>query len=63
MDIPVKKTCPLGHQCQKTVDGGYIEECMWYIKMQGKHPLTGENVDEMNCEIAWQPIFPNVVSG
>jgi hypothetical protein len=56
MDIEVKKTCPLGHTCRKTVDD-HIEECMWYTKMVGADPQTGEAIDEYNCAISWQPIL------
>ena len=56
MDIEIKKTCPLGHTCRKTV-GDHIEECMWNIKLVGENPQSGESIDEYGCAIAWQPVL------
>jgi len=56
MDIEVTKTCPLGHSCRKVV-GEAVEECMWYIKMEGENPQNGDRVDLYDCTINWQTIL------
>ncbi len=43
--------CPLiGKDCIKL-------ECSWFTQIRGKHPQTGEDVDEWGCAIAWMPIL------
>jgi len=32
-------------------------ECLWFIKLQGKNPNTGAEVDEYNCAVAWLPFL------
>jgi hypothetical protein len=54
--MDIKKTCPLGHQCQ-TAHDGYIEECMWYETIKGEHPQTGEQIDAKMCAVPAQLIF------
>ena len=54
--METKITCPLGSECEKAVDG-VLEVCAWYVKLQGKNPQTGENINEQRCAIAWQPIL------
>ena len=54
--IEVKKTCPFGHTCRKVV-GDAIEECMWYIHMEGENPQNGEKIDKVECAIVWQPLL------
>jgi hypothetical protein len=49
-------TCPLGHTCEKAVDGK-IERCAWYIKMAGSDPQTGAQIEESRCSMAWQPLL------
>ena len=49
-------TCPLGSECQEVKDGK-MYQCAWYIKLQGKDPQTGKDVDDYRCAIAWQPIL------
>ena len=55
-DIEVKKTCPLGHTCRKVV-GDHIEECVWYIHMEGENPQNGESMDRAECAMVWQPFL------
>ncbi len=31
--------------------------CSWYVQLRGKHPQTGEEVDEFDCAIRWLPIL------
>lgn len=54
--MEVKITCPLGSECE-TIRDNKLERCAWYIKLQGKNPQTGENVDSWKCAMAWQPIL------
>jgi len=55
-DLIIKRTCPLGHTCRKVVDD-HIEECMWFTKIVGNDPQTGEHIDRQECAIVWQPIL------
>lgn len=56
MNVKTKFTCPLGHTCEKVVDG-FLERCIWFTDIKGTHPQTGEIIDEKNCAIAWLPIL------
>ncbi len=52
--------CPLGAKCEevKTVEGRQVlYRCPWYKQLRGKHPQTGEPVDEWDCAIAWLPML------
>jgi len=49
-------TCPLGHTCEKAVDGA-IERCAWYTNIKGKDPQSEEIIDQWKCAMAWQPIL------
>jgi len=49
-------TCPLGHTCEKAVDG-YIERCAWYTNIKGKDPQSEEIIDQWKCAMTWQPIL------
>lgn len=41
--------CPLVQgECKKL-------ECVWFIRVAGKDPNTGEQVDEYSCAVAWMP--------
>lgn len=31
--------------------------CAWYVQIRGKHPQTGEDVDDWLCSIAWMPLL------
>ena len=56
MEIEIVQTCPLGSKCEEVVDGK-IHRCNWFIKLEGKSPQTGKDIDEWRCAIAWQPIL------
>ncbi|RLC99051.1 MAG: hypothetical protein DRI46_10170 [Chloroflexi bacterium] len=30
---------------------------MWFVKIQGADPQTGDKIDEYNCAMSWQPIL------
>ena len=41
--------CPLVQgECKKL-------ECVWFTKVTGTHPNTGQSVDEYGCAVAWLP--------
>ena len=41
--------CPLVQgDCKKL-------ECVWFTKVTGVHPNTGQSVDEYGCAVAWLP--------
>jgi len=48
-DIEVVLTCPLGHVCQKVVDGK-IERCMAFVHFEGKDG-EGKDVNEWGCTV------------
>jgi len=52
MKIEAEANCPLnGFQpCKKL-------GCAWFIKVCGRHPQTGEVIEDWGCAIAWQPIL------
>lgn len=44
-------TCPLlKKKCIK-------HRCLWYNMLQGKNPMTGADVHEWGCSIAWIPLL------
>jgi hypothetical protein len=56
MTIETVLTCPLGSKCEEVRDGK-IHRCAWFTKLNGKHPSTGELVDEHGCAITWLPVL------
>ena len=52
MKLKVKDNCPLDNfnPCRKF-------ECGWFIQIRGKHPQTGEEVDEYGCSMALMPML------
>lgn len=32
-------------------------QCSWFMLVRGKHPQTGEDVDEWNCAVTWLPVL------
>ena len=56
MDIETLLTCPLGSKCKEVKDNK-IHQCAWFIKLAGKNPTTGEDIDEYGCAMAWTPIL------
>jgi len=49
-------TCPLGSVCEEIKDNK-LHRCIWYTKVRGKDPNTGENVDDWSCAISWMPLL------
>jgi hypothetical protein len=31
--------------------------CAWWTKVSGRHPQTGEPVDDFSCAITWMPML------
>jgi hypothetical protein len=52
MKIEVKPNCPLNNfePCKQM-------ECAWFIKIVGKNPNTGEDLEDWGCSMAWMPIL------
>ena len=52
MKIEPKANCPLDsfNPCRQL-------DCAWFMKVQGQHPNTGEQIDEWGCSMAWIPVL------
>jgi len=53
-DLVVEFTCPLGSECEEIKDNK-IQRCMWYTKVVGEDPNTGESLEDWSCAISWMP--------
>jgi len=60
--METKVTCPLGHECEKAVNG-VLEVCAWHVEMAGNHPQTGQPIQTKKCAIVWNPILAVEVTG
>lgn len=54
--IKTENFCPLGATCEEIKDG-VIKKCMWHVKLVGKDPQTGEDMDQWGCAMAWTPLL------
>ncbi|CAB4147636.1 hypothetical protein UFOVP507_39 [uncultured Caudovirales phage] len=52
MKIEPKQNCPLDgfNPCRQL-------ECAWFMKVQGKNPNTGEEIEDWACSMAWIPML------
>jgi len=52
MKIEPKNNCPLDNfnPCRQL-------ECAWFMKIQGKNPQDGTDIDEWGCSMAWLPVL------
>jgi hypothetical protein len=52
MKIEPKSNCPLDNfnPCRQL-------DCAWFIKVVGKNPNTGAEVEDWGCAMAWLPIL------
>jgi hypothetical protein len=52
MKIEPKNNCPLDgfNPCRQM-------ECAWFLKIAGKNPNTGEDLEDWGCSISWLPIL------
>jgi hypothetical protein len=50
--IEPKNNCPLDNfnPCRQL-------ECAWFLKIAGKNPNTGAEIEDWGCAIAWLPIL------
>lgn len=52
MKIEPKNNCPLnGFEPCRQLD------CAWFIKIVGKNPNTGADVEDWGCSMAWMPML------
>ena len=51
MQLEQAKFCPLIQADCKGLG------CNWFVQLRGKHPQTGDPVDEWDCAIKWLPIL------
>jgi hypothetical protein len=49
-------TCPLGSKCREVKDNK-IHQCAWLVKLAGRNPQTGEEMDEEGCAMHWTPVL------
>jgi hypothetical protein len=56
MKLDIVLSCPLGHKCEEIKDNA-IHRCVWFTKLAGKNPTTGETVDEQCCAMTWLPVL------
>lgn len=52
MKIEPKLNCPLNdfNPCKQL-------DCAWFLKIAGKHPNTGEDIEDWGCSVSWIPIM------
>lgn len=52
MKIEAKTQCPLDgfNPCRQL-------ECAWFLKITGKNPNTGDDIDDWGCSMSWMPIL------
>ena len=32
-------------------------QCAWFTQVRGKHPQTGQEIDEWGCAVTWLPVM------
>lgn len=52
MKIEPKSNCPLDNfnPCRQL-------DCAWFMKVQGKNPQDGTDIEEWGCAMAWLPLL------
>jgi hypothetical protein len=52
MKIQAKTNCPLDgfKPCREL-------ECAWFLKIAGKNPNTGTDIEDWGCSMSWLPIL------
>jgi len=56
MAIEEVVTCPLNSECESIKDNK-IHRCAWSVKIAGKNPNTGEEINEWKCSMSWLPLL------
>ena len=51
MQRPQATFCPLVQGTCKQFD------CLFWIQLRGRHPQTGDAIDEYDCAVRWLPIL------
>jgi len=59
-DLETVITCPLGSECREIKDGK-VYQCRWFKKLRGKD-AAGDEHDEWDCAISWQPLLTTEVA-
>lgn len=56
-----KIICPMmgGEECVEdgAIRNGELVKCRFWVNVMGKHPQTGETVNNGDCAIAWMPVL------
>lgn len=56
--MEIKYECPLGMNCEKgSSDGETLIRCMFYMKVAGQDPQTGEEFDRWQCAMTLTPVL------
>lgn len=52
MKIEAKNNCPLNNfePCKQL-------DCAWFMKVVGKNPNTGKDIEDWGCAMVWMPIL------
>ena len=52
MKIESKNQCPLNNfePCKQL-------DCAWFLKIAGKNPNTGQDIEDWGCSISWLPLL------
>lgn len=52
MEFTAESNCPLDgfKPCRKL-------GCAWFMKVQGKNPNTGKDIEDWGCAMAWLPVL------
>jgi len=61
-EIETVSVCPLGMAACSEIVGGKIHKCAWLVRMKGRD-AAGDDHDEDNCAMSWQPILITEVAG
>ncbi len=51
MKLEQSKFCPLIKDNCKELG------CSWFTQLRGRHPQTGESIDEWGCAMTWLPVL------
>lgn len=60
MAVVTKVICPLlKRECLEdgSIVDGELQSCRFWVRISGKDPSTGKDVDQGDCSIAWMPVL------
>lgn len=56
-----KIICPMmgGEECVEdgAIRNGELVKCRFWVNVMGKHPQTGETINNGDCAMAWMPVL------